>query len=299
MENTKPKINVKRFSRSKVDSEDKPTEAPVIEKKTRGRKKKTVIEEPIIDEPIEEPIVEEPIEEEPIEEIIPESFDEDFLQELNVSNYQKEQQEEENREANLKQQKELEKERAKALKEQQKYMQQLEKEKVRNNKAKINGDSDLYSDTPTEINGKEKLILLHKIKQYKTLFADELKTFKIKPSATVSELKQYIDDIDVIVSTSDVDQFLTDSILQCIKLIEIPTSRTKNYNISGLSDLLRSNKQFHQLCKKLYLKYGCFEKIPEEYQLLVLVATTAWICRNKNLNKDSLEAYLNEPVQLK
>ena len=40
MENTKPKINVKRFSRSKVDSEDKPIEEPVVEKKTRGRKKK-------------------------------------------------------------------------------------------------------------------------------------------------------------------------------------------------------------------------------------------------------------------
>ena len=52
--------------------------------------------------------------------------------------------------------------------------------------------------------------------------------------------------MDVIVSISNVDQFITDSILQSIKLIEIPTSRTKNYNISGLSDLLRSNKQFHQ-----------------------------------------------------
>ena len=142
-------------------------------------------------------------------------------------------------------------------------------------------------------------MLLHKIKQYKTLFPDELKTFKIKPNCSVSDLKQYIDEMDVIVSTSNVDQFITDSILQSIKLIEIPTSRTKNYNISGLSDLLKSNKQFHQLCKKLYLKYGAFEKIPEEYQLLVLVITTAWICRNKNLNKDSLEAYLNEPVQLK
>ena len=95
------------------------------------------------------------------------------------------------------------------------------------------------------------------------------------------------------------DQFLTDSILQCIKVIEIPTSRTKNYNISGLSDLLRSNTQFHQLCKKLYLKYGCFKAVPAEYQLVILVATTAYVCKNKNANKDSLEAYLNEPIQLK
>jgi hypothetical protein len=300
MENTKPKINVKRFSRSKVDLEDKPIEEPVLEKKTRGRKKKVIIEEPTVEEPIiEEPIVEEVKEEE--EEYIPESFevDDNFLQELNASNYQRDQEEEENREANLKQQKELEKERVKAQKEQEKYLKQLEKDRVRNNKAKVNSDSDLYSDEGTEIRGKDKLILLHKIKQYKTLFPDELKTFKIKPNASITELKQYIDDIDVIVSTSDVDQFLTDSILQCIKLIEIPTSRTKNYNITGLADLLKANKQFHQLCKKLYLKYGCFEAVPPEAQLVILVATTAWVCKNKNSNKDSLEAYLNQPVELK
>ena len=88
MEN-KPKINVKRFSRSKVDIEDKPIEEPIVEKKTRGRKKKVTIEEHII----EEPIIEEVKEEEEEEEYIPESFDEDFLSELNNSNYQKEQEE--------------------------------------------------------------------------------------------------------------------------------------------------------------------------------------------------------------
>jgi len=180
-------------------------------------------------------------------------------------------------------------------------MKELEKEQAkinRNNKTKINSDSDLYSDEGTEIKGKEKLIQLHKIKQYKTLFPDELKTFKIKPNCSVSELKQYIDEMDIIVSTNNVDEFITDSILQCIKLLEIPTSRTKNFNITGLSDMLKSNKQFHQLCKKLYLKYGCLEKIPEEYQLLVLVATTAYVCKNKNAGRNELEAYLNEPIVL-
>ena len=295
MEITKPKVNVKRFSRSKVDSVE--TEEPIIEKKTKGRKKKVSInEEPIIEQPIiEESIIENQ------EEEIPESFDDDFLSELNSSNYQKEKEEEENKEILLKQQKEQEKERIKAQKEQEKYLRELEKEQAkinRNNKAKLNSDSDLYSDEGTEIKGKDKLLLLHKIKQYKTLFPDELKTFKIKPNANISELKQYIDEIDVIVSTSDVDQFLTDSILQCIKLLEIPTSRTKNFNISGLSDMLKNNKQFHQLCKKLYLKYGCFDAVPPEYQLVLLVATTAYVCRNKNANKDSLEAYLNESVEL-
>ena len=105
--------------------------------------------------------------------------------------------------------------------------------------------------------------------------------------------------MDIIISTSNVDQFLTDSILQCIKLCEIPTSRLKNCNISGLSDMLKSNKEFHSLCKQLYLKYGVFSKIPPEYQLTILVSTTAYICMNKNKNKESLQAYLNEPVEIK
>ena len=36
MEVTKPKVNVKRFSRSKTEE---PSELPIIEKKTKGKKK--------------------------------------------------------------------------------------------------------------------------------------------------------------------------------------------------------------------------------------------------------------------
>ena len=104
--------------------------------------------------------------------------------------------------------------------------------------------------------------------------------------------------MDIIVNTSNVDQFITDSILSCIKLLEIPTSKLKNFNISGLSDLLKANKEFHNLCKQMYLKYNVFSKIPPEYQLCILVSTSAYICINKNKNKDSLEAYLNEPVEI-
>ena len=57
-------------------------------------------------------------------------------------------------------------------------------------------------------------------------------------------------------------------------------------------------KLSHELCKKLYSKYGCFEKIPTEFQLVMIVSTTAYICRNKNSIKGELESYLNEPVQI-
>ena len=305
MEENKPIINVKRFSRSKkVESES--IEEPV--KKTRGRKKKVIInDEPIIEAVIDEPVIDEPIFDEPIieeEEVIPDNFDDNFLSELNNSNFQKELEEEENKENNLKQQKELLKEQERQRKEQEKYYKQQQKEAEKKsekvNKKIVDSDNDLYSEGAV-IQGSEKIKLIHKVKQYKHLFPEipEIKNFKIKPNASESELKNYIIELETLSSISSVDAFLTDSILQCIKLIEVPTAKTKNFNITGLSDLLKSNKQFHTLCKKLYLKYNCFDALPPEYQLLMLVATTSYICINKNKNKNELDAYLNETIELK
>jgi len=243
------KVNVKRFSRSKTveESTEPIIEEPIVEKKTRGRKKKVVIEEPIIEEPIiDEPIIET------IEEEEPESFeiDDNFLSELNSSNYQKEVEEEANKEINLKQQKEAEKERAKQLKEQEKYMKEAEKERAKQekvNKAKINNDSELYSENATEPQGKEKLMLLHKVKQYKNLFSDELKSYKIKPNCSINELKAYLDDMDTIINTSNVDQFITDSILQCIKLLEIPTSKTNCCLVLSILNLAKIKIKINKL----------------------------------------------------
>ena len=304
MEENKPIINVKRFSRSKkIESES--IEEPVI-KKTRGRKKKVIInDEPIIEEPvIEEPIIDEPVIEEDIPELESFEVDDNFLSELNNSNFQKELEEEENKENNLKQQKELLKEQERQRKEQEKYYKQQQKEAEKKsekvNKKIVDSDNDLYSEGAV-IQGSEKIKLIHKVKQYKHLFPEipEIKNFKIKPNASESELKNYIIELETLSSISSVDAFLTDSILQCIKLIEGPTARTKNFNITGLSDLLKSNKQFHTLCKKLYLKYGAFDKIPDEYQLIILVSTTAYVCVNKNKGKNELDAYLNETIELK
>ena len=305
MDENKPIINVKRFSRSKKNIESESIEQPEIitEKKTRGRKKKVQI---IEEEPIEDPIIEEPIiEDSDVPEVESFEMDNDFLSELNNSNFQKEQEEEQNKEANMKQQKELLKEQEKQRKEQEKYYKQQQKEAEKKeekvNKKIINSDNDLYSEGAI-IQGSEKIKLIHTVKQYKSLFGNdipEIKNFKIKPNATEAELKSYIIELETLTSISSVDAFLTDSILQCIKLIEASTARTQNFNISGLSELLRSNKQFHTLCKKLYLKYGAFEKIPDEYQLLILVATTSYVCINKNKGKNELENYLNETIEFK
>jgi hypothetical protein len=60
--------------------------------------------------------------------------------------------------------------------------------------------------------------------------------------------------------------------------------------------LLQNNKQFNSLLKQLFLKYQVFSNVPPEYQLVLIVSTSAYICRNKNLNKESLNAFFNEPI---
>jgi hypothetical protein len=153
----------------------------------------------------------------------------------------------------------------------------------------------MFSQNGSEILGRDKRILLTKIRQYKSLFPDTFKSFKIKINANIQELQNYLEEMDSIVECDSVEQFLLDSILQCIKLIEGVSSYTK-YDIQGLADLLKQNKQFHQLSKQLFIKYKVFNAIPAESQLLMLVATSAYICNCKNKRRGEMEAYLNTPV---
>ena len=68
-------------------------------------------------------------------------------------------------------------------------------------------------------------------------------------------------------------------------------------NISGTADLLKSNPQFNNLIKQLYVKYNVFSKIPAEFQLVLLVGTTAMLCKTKNDKKLELNNFLNEPIK--
>lgn len=163
-------------------------------------------------------------------------------------------------------------------------------------KSEFEDDNSLFSDRGTEILGQERRVLLSKIQQYKNLFPDELKKFKIKKNCSTKDLQLYLEEMEVIVNTDSVEQFLTDSIIQCIKLTEGVSSYTK-YDISGCADMLKSNKQFHTLCKQLYIKYKVFSNIPPEWSIVILVATTAYICKNKNTRKKELEIFLNAKIE--
>jgi len=233
--------------------------------------------------------------------------DNDFLTELNNINFQTDEKDVIKPVNNgfVKSQKEmlqLEKQRILTEKEQFKFNMLKEKEEQKVAKSsknkKTDDDEGIYSNTPTEVLGKDKLMLLNKVKQYKSLFPEQLKTFKIKINPSVSDLKAYIDEMDTLVNTQNIDNFLTESILGCLKMIEGTTANFKNYNLVGLSDLLKNNKQFHTLAKQLYLKYNTFASIPPEHSMIMLVATTAYICKTKNSKKQEIQAYLNESIEI-
>ena len=124
-----------------------------------------------------------------------------------------------------------------------------------------------------------------------------MKKFKVSIFADAEQLQDYLDEMEIIVSTSSVDGFITDSIISCIRIIEGVSASTEKYDISGCADLLKQNKQFHNLTKQLYVKYKVFSSVPPEFQLTMLIATTAFICKSKNQRAKSLNDFLNETIQ--
>ena len=298
-------INIKRFSRSKVD---KPEEPEV--KRPRGRpKKNTSVEPEAPPSPKPEPEPESLYEEDSVSEISEDNNinqDDDFLADLNNVNFREPPTKEELKEKE-RIQKEIEKSQQKAAKAEKKSRLDLDSifkrakaqctpKAPKPQKSQYEDDNSLFDDKGTELLGKDKRMLLSKIQQYKSLFPDELGKFKIKKNCSAEDLKLYLTEMESIVDTSSVEQFLTDSILQCIKMTEGLSSYTK-YDITGCADLLKANKQFHTLTKQMYIKYKVFNNVPPEYSLAVLVATTAYICKNKNTKKKEIESFLSQPIQ--
>ena len=221
--------------------------------------------------------------------------EDDFLAELGSDQYQPPPppvSEKQREKAEAREMKQLilqqERERKQREKDQKKAEKEANKKPPRS-KAEHDTDS-LYGDEGTPILGRDKLVMMKKVKQYKSLFPDELAKFKIKRNPSIEDLESALAEMETIVETGGIDGFLMDSVVQCIKLIEGVSANTKNYDIRGCADLLKNNKQFHCLCKQLFIKYNVFSAVPCEYQLILLVSTTAYMCTQKNKNKASLNA---------
>ena len=274
-----PEIKIKRFSRSKElikeegQFDDAITENEILVKPKLKRQSRI---KPIPEVNLDNNIINE-IDENIIENEI-DNNDNDFLKELNFG------QEEEV----VKEKKIIDKSE----------MENMMSNLIKGNKTKSNikdDDNDsVYSNVGTQIKGRDNILLTSKIKQFKLLFPEELKAFKIKKNATTQELKAYIAEMEIIVEIGTMEEFITDSILQSLLLVEGISSYT-DYNISGMSQMLQTNKQFTQLSKQLYLKYNVFSKVPPEMQMIFLIATTAFVCKLKNDKKAEMNLFLNQP----
>ena len=202
------------------------------------------------------------------------------------------------------QQRALEKEIEKLNKQKQKNIQRVIERKIEvpeNNEEEIEeeappkNDDEIFSEKPTEILGNERRILLAKITSYKSLFPNELKSFRISKKASNEDLKNAIEEMDSIINTGSLDSFLFEGILSSLKVVEGVSANTR-YDISGMVDLLKVNKEFLSICKRLFLKYNVFQATPIEFQAVFIIFSTAMLCRQKNIKRDAINEFLNQPM---
>lgn len=134
-----------------------------------------------------------------------------------------------------------------------------------------------------------------KVSQFIILFPDQLKNFKYKKNGSKEELQAVLDECSLLVEIGSIDVFIIDSIISTILLGE-NFSKLTDYDISGLSVLLKQNKEFIKLCKILSIKYSVFSNVPPEIQMILFVSCSAFLCIDKNSKSKNIESYLNESV---
>lgn len=165
-------------------------------------------------------------------------------------------------------------------------------------KADGGGFDDLFGSSPTPILGSNKRQLLTRISQYKSLFQDipAVKAFKVKANASDQELETAIGELDSIVSCGTLQSMVDNMILSAVQTVEVVSSRTNNFDITGTADLLRQNQDFYRLAKILTIKHGVFAQVPPEYQMLLLIFSTAMIARQKNVRAAEINGILHQQL---
>ena len=153
----------------------------------------------------------------------------------------------------------------------------------------------LFDEIPTVLIGRDRLFITKQINQYKVLFPNELSKFKVKKNANLDELNQALEECRALIEINSVDNFIMDSILGSIKMIEGFTVDT-SYDITSLSIMLKMNPEFQKLAKLLFIRYNIFNNVPIEYQMMMVITTSIYLCIQKNNHKSSMNSYLNEHI---
>ena len=178
--------------------------------------------------------------------------------------------------------------------EKRKLLFEIQQEKLKNIKEKkteIKNTDDEY----TVLNGKTKLESLHLIKQYILLFPEQLQDFKYKKTGTNEQLIEVLNEIRAIVEIGTVDSFIMNSVYDSILMLE-PYSKPTKFNVVGLSNALKLNPNFNNLCKQVMLKHNMGSSMSPEMQLLMITTTTIYLTIQKNQNKSQIDQYLNQKI---
>ena len=141
----------------------------------------------------------------------------------------------------------------------------------------------LFDENPTVLIGRDRLFITKQINQYKVLFPNELSKFKVKKNANLDELNQALEECRALIEINSVDNFIMDSLLGSIKMIEGFTVDT-SYDITSLSIMLKMNPEFQKLAKLLFIRYNIFNNVPIEYQMMMVITTSIYLCIHLNKN---------------
>ena len=177
--------------------------------------------------------------------------------------------------------------------EKRKLLFEIQQEKLKNIKEK---QTEKIDDTQyTELHGKTKLEHQNLIKQYILLFPEQLHDFKYKKTGTNEQLIEVINEIRAIVEIGTIDSFVMNSVYDSILMLE-PYSKPTKFNIIGLSNALKLNPNFNNLCKQVMLKHNIGSSMSPEMQLLMITTTTIYMTIQKNQNKSQIDQYLNQKI---
>ena len=221
----------------------------------------------------------------------------DFLNELNADVFQNP----EEVEMKLKEEKKREIELKKMKQADLRDIQFQEKmEKARKKLQKISKEDDgIFTEGDVELMGRERLELIKRITQYKSVFKTELKSIRVpKKNITVEKLNAILDECEALLDLSGVENFVLDGIYQAIKLVEGVSAMTTRFNVSGLSDLLKKDPNFNSLARRLMVRYGSFSQVSPEYQITFIIVVSSYMMMQKNSQKKSFDAFLDQPIPI-
>ena len=177
--------------------------------------------------------------------------------------------------------------------EKRKLLFEIQQEKLKNIKEKKTEIKNIDEEY-TQLHGRTKLENLNLIKQYMILFPEQLQDFKYKKSGSNEQLIEVLNEIRAIVEIGTVDSFVMNSVYDTILMLEPYTKPTK-FNIIGLSNALKLNPNFNNLCKQVMLKHNIGSSMSPEMQLLI-TTTTIYLTIQKNQNKSQIDQYLNQKI---